>query len=289
MGLAVDKGQAQRILELIDDAELVLIGASNGFDMAEGLNLFASDDHFWQAYGDLARRDGVQSILQGLGSPLLTPERRWAWQSRFAQQEYVAYEPTQLMRDLRALIGGKDFFVLTCNISGRFVKAGFHEHRVLETEGSARRLVCRGCGRRLPAERFIRADGPRVSEDAPTCPVPACPGCGGGLALDVDEALLTHPSEEVRSRLDTLNKLLAWHAGGRMVALELGVGLRNGAIKRMLSNALMHERRATYVACNYSQPLCPPGFEGRCELVQGDLSAIFGRLVEERGLCHANR
>ncbi len=281
----MDKGQAQRVLTLIDDAELVLIGASNGFDMAEGLNLFAPDDHFWQAYGDLAQRDGVRSILQGLGAPGLTRKQRWAWQSRFAQQEHIAYDPSQLMRDLRALVGGKDVFVLTCNISGRFVKAGFDERRVLETEGSARRLVCRGCGRRWPVGQFVDAAGLRVCGD-----VPACPDCGGLLAFDVDEALLAHPNEETRSRLDTLAKLLAWHAGGRMVALELGVGLRNGVIKRMLSSSLIHERRAAYVACNYSQALCPPGFEGRCELVQGDLSATFGQLVEEeRGRCHANR
>ena len=61
--------KAVRIGQVLVEADLVIIGASNGLDMAEGLNLFRADAHFRETYGDLAQADGIGCILQGLASP----------------------------------------------------------------------------------------------------------------------------------------------------------------------------------------------------------------------------
>lgn len=58
--------KAARIGRALAEADLIVIGASNGLDMAEGLNLFRADTHFWETYGDLAQADGIGCILQGL-------------------------------------------------------------------------------------------------------------------------------------------------------------------------------------------------------------------------------
>lgn len=131
--------KAVRIRRALAEADLIIIGASNGFDMAEGLNLFCADTHFWEAYGDLAQTDGNGCILQGLSSPDANVRRRWA--ERFYQKEYLEYEPSPLMNGLRHLAGHADAFVITCNIDGRFARAGFNENRVLETEGSIRTSI----------------------------------------------------------------------------------------------------------------------------------------------------
>lgn len=52
----METAKAVRIGKALSEADLVIIGASNGLDMAEGLNLFCADAHFWEAYGDLARQ-----------------------------------------------------------------------------------------------------------------------------------------------------------------------------------------------------------------------------------------
>lgn len=131
--------KAVRIGQALAEADLVIIGASNGLDMAEGLNLFCADAHFREAYGDLAQADGIGCILQGLASPDANVRRRWA--ERFHQKEYVEYEPSPLMNRLRHLTEHADTFVITCNIDGHFVRAGFNEGRVLETEGSIRTSI----------------------------------------------------------------------------------------------------------------------------------------------------
>lgn len=131
--------KAVRIGQALAEADLVIIGASNGFDMAEGLNLFCADAHFREAYGDLAQADGIGCILQGLASPDANVRRRWA--ERFHQKEYVEYEPSPLMNELRHLTEHAGTFMITCNIDGHFARAGFNENRVLETEGSTRTSI----------------------------------------------------------------------------------------------------------------------------------------------------
>lgn len=43
--------KAVRIGQALAEADLIIIGASNGLDMAEGLNLFYADAHFQEACG----------------------------------------------------------------------------------------------------------------------------------------------------------------------------------------------------------------------------------------------
>ena len=65
----METAKAARIGRALAEADLIIIGASNGLDMAEGLNLFCADSHFREAYGDLAQTDGISCILQGLACP----------------------------------------------------------------------------------------------------------------------------------------------------------------------------------------------------------------------------
>lgn len=224
--------KAVRIGRALAEADLIIIGTSNGFDMAEGLNLFCADAHFQETYGDLAQTDGIGCILQGLASPDTNVRRRWA--ERFHQKEYLEYEPSPLMNGLRHLTEHADTFVITCNINGHFARAGFNENRVLETEGSIR--------------------------------------------SSIDERRLAHPDALAAAQLEELARLVQAHRNGRVAILELGVGLRNGVIKRMLAQIANACEHATYIVFNYSQAMAP---DASCEtiLVDGDMAPAFEEVV----------
>ncbi|WP_417300656.1 hypothetical protein [Ellagibacter isourolithinifaciens] len=224
--------EAVRIGRALAEADLIIIGTSNGFDMAEGLNLFCADAHFRETYGDLAQTDGIGCILQGLASPDANVRRRWA--ERFHQKEYLEYEPSPLMNGLRHLTEHADTFVITCNINGHFARAGFNENRVLETEGSIR--------------------------------------------SSIDERRLAHPDALAAAQLEELARLVQAHRNGRVAILELGVGLRNGVIKRMLAQIANACEHATYIVFNYSQAMAP---DASCEtiLVDGDMAPAFEEVV----------
>lgn len=231
----MELAKAARIGQVLAEADLVIIGASNGLDMAEGLNLFCTDAHFREAYGDLAQTDGIGCILQGLASPDANVRRRWA--ERFYRKEYLEYEPSPLMNGLRHLTEHADTFVITCNVDGRFARAGFNENHVLETEGSIR--------------------------------------------TSIDERRLAHPDALATSQLEELARLVRAHRNGRVAILELGVGLRNGIIKRMLAQVANACEHATYIVFNYSQAMAP---DVLCEtiLVDGDMALAFEEVVRCR-------
>lgn len=231
----METAKAVRIGRALSEADLVIIGASNGLDMAEGLNLFCADAHFREAYGDLAQADGIGCILQGLASPDANVRRRWA--ERFHQKEYVKYEPSPLMNRLRHLTEHADTFVITCNIDGRFARAGFNENSVLETEGSIR--------------------------------------------TSIDERRLAHPDALAMAQLEELTHLVQAHRNHKVAILELGVGLRNGVIKRMLAQVANVCEHATYIVFNYSQDLAP---DASCEtiLVDGDMAPAFEEIARCR-------
>ena len=227
--------KAIRIGRALAEADLIVIGASNGLDMAEGLNLFCADAHFLEKYGDLAQTDGIVCILQGLTSPDANVRRRWA--ERFHQKEYLEYEPSPLMNGLWHLTEHADTFVITCNVDGHFARAGFNEKRVLETEGSIR--------------------------------------------TSVDERRLAHPDANAMAQLEELARLVRAHRNGRVAILELGVGLRNGVIKRMLAQVANACEHATYIVFNYNQAMVP---DASCEtiLVDGDMALVFEEVVRCR-------
>lgn len=227
--------KAVRIRRVLAEANLIVIGASNGFDMAEGLNLFRADAHFQETYGDLAKTDDISCILQGLSFSDASVRRRWT--ERFHQKECLEYEPSPLMNGLRHLTEHADTFVITCNIDGHFARAGFDENCVLETEGSIR--------------------------------------------TSIDERRLAHPDAFAAAQLEELAQLVRTHRTGRVAILELGVGLRNGIIKRMLAQIANACEHATYIVFNYSQAIAP---DVSCEtiLVDDDMAPAFEEIARCR-------
>lgn len=56
------------VTEAIQAADAILIGASNGLSITEGLHLFADNQAFEELFGDLKRKYGLRCILQGMGA-----------------------------------------------------------------------------------------------------------------------------------------------------------------------------------------------------------------------------
>ena len=293
-GAAVGRSdKLRRVRDALQEADLVLIGASNGLDMAEGLNLFAPDDHFAKAYGDLAVTCGARSILEGMYRSSGEAARLWAWQARFACREWLDYEPGPVMRPLRDLVGNAQHFVVTCNIDARFARAGFDQSRVLETEGSIARMTCSaGCedGARSTQGVARSLDASMRDGRVDASLIPRCPRCGAPLACAIDEALMMHPDDETVRKVEVLYQLAAEHAerGGSVVVLELGVGLRNGVVKALLAKAASLAAGAsganlTYAVFNFNQVVFPQGLELFCIGIEGDMAQAFRAMEGLKG------
>lgn len=61
--------------QIIKDADAILISASNGLSISEGVNIFANNQAFHQYFSDFQTKYGIQSILQGASYNFLAVER----------------------------------------------------------------------------------------------------------------------------------------------------------------------------------------------------------------------
>ena len=126
----------KKVWKWIDGADAVLIGASNGLSITEGLHLFADNQVFEELFGDLKRKYGLRCILQGMGARWPTEEEKWGFWSRLVHHYCGKYQETQVMSDLKTVIGDKDYFVVTSNGECHSEMCGFAPEKIYEAEGN---------------------------------------------------------------------------------------------------------------------------------------------------------
>ena len=118
------------------EADAILIGASNGRSITEGLHLFADNAAFEKLFGDFKRKYGLGCILQGMMAGWPSEEEKWAFWARLIHHYCGQYQPTPVMNDLKAIVGEKDYFVVTSNGEGHFELCGFDPMKIYEIEGN---------------------------------------------------------------------------------------------------------------------------------------------------------
>ena len=62
-------------------------------------------------------------------------EEKWAFVSRLVKAKAMQDEPSEIMKNIYALVKDKEYFVVTSNVEDHFVPAGFEADRVFEMEG----------------------------------------------------------------------------------------------------------------------------------------------------------
>lgn len=270
------------IAEKIREADAILIGASNGLSITEGLHLFADNGAFEKLFGDFKRKYGLRCLLQGMAAHWPSEEEKWAFWARLIHHYCGQYQPTPVMKDLKAIVGTKDFFVITSNGEGHFELCGFDPLKIYEMEGNWLTMQCaRPChDTRYPslevAEKLSAAEqGGRV----PTELVPRCPRCGGPMDIHMGAGHRMIPDTAARARFQ--NFLKTYH-GKKLVVLELGIGWRNQLIKAPLMRLVEQEPLATYITVNLGEVFITDAIKDRSFGLDGPLSEVLSDL---RSVC----
>lgn len=222
----------------------------------------------------------------------------------FAQREWLDYQPSDAMRRALALASGKTVlfgdasaeavlpndrpcFVVTCNMDGRFVRAGVDPSRVLETEGSICYLRCsRGCRDELyPAEQTYRKLAASTTDCAvPTELIPRCPHCGAEAFPWVRgygnllEGSRYH--EEYRKVSDYLAKV----SHKKVLFIELGVGRMTPMfIQEPFWNLVAQWPESSYVAVNNKTQFLPKDIEDQGLAIKADIADVLKDVRHELG------
>ena len=87
-----------------------VVAAVNG----KGYNIFADDAWFQENMGDFREKYGLRCVLHGFSVPMKV-EEKWAFVSRLVKAKAMQDEPSEIMKNIYALVKDKEYFVVTSN------------------------------------------------------------------------------------------------------------------------------------------------------------------------------
>lgn len=211
-------------LELIEQADLLVIGAGAGMGVDSGLPDFRGKAGFWRAYPALAK-SGID--FYAAANPRRFAEApREAW--GFYGHRLNLYRRTQPHAgfDILARWGARSeqgLIVYTSNVDGQFQRAGFADGAIWECHGSLMHLQCtRAC-----SETVWPADGFEPEIDEARCELlselPCCPRCG---ALARPNVLMFGDADwvDARAQRQSAAVLQRLAQARRPLVIELGAG-----------------------------------------------------------------
>lgn len=132
----IDMIETQKAVQAIRQADALLIGASNGLSIAEGYHIFAGNEMFRRQFGDFQQKYGIQNVIEGCFFHYPQEKDRQEFMDRLVRHWVKDYRPSQIMKDLLAIVGDKDYFFLTSNADTHLELSGFAPDKVFEVEGT---------------------------------------------------------------------------------------------------------------------------------------------------------
>ncbi len=270
----------ETMIKKLKEADAILVGASNGLSVTEGLHLFADNAAFEELFGDLKQKYGLRCLLQGMTARWPSEEEKWDFWSRAAHHYCAEYQPTQVMKDLQAIIGDRDYFIITSNGEGHFEKCGFDPQKIYEVEGNWQTMQCsRPCHDTVypAAELLEQMAAAEQNGKIPSAMIPRCPHCGAPMKVHVATDHSFIPNYEEKQRFEDF--LTKYH-GRNLVILELGIGARNQLIKAPLMRLTASEPNATYITINLGEIYITEDIKDKSYGLDGYLSDILQKLRE---------
>lgn len=261
----------------IKNADAILVTASNGFSISEGLNLFANDQKLKEVLGDLRDKYRFPNLLTALSFPYKNKLDHWRVIARVVEYYGNNYETSSYMQDLKQIISDKPYYIWTSNVDGHFSLAGFKN--IFEIEGNWFDGVCskhpeehgvQPLGRKIH-EIFLKDQEGTLTEND----IPKCEKCGA--ELDINTAGENFVMN--KTQIDGLQNFLSKYKNKRVLFLELGIGPRNRLIKEPTMQLVAANPNARYITINQGELFIPNEILDRSIGFDASLASAFKELI----------
>ena len=219
---------AARLRDALDRADAVVIGAGAGLSTSAGF--IYTGERFQKHFADFIREYGFEDMYSGGFYPFSTPEEYWAYWSRYIFINRYMDPPRRVYEDLLALVGEKDYFVITTNVDHCFQKAGFDKKRLFYTQGDYGLFQCSEpcCQETFDNEGTVREMVARQKDRrVPSELIPVCPHCGRPMTMNLraDDRFVEDAGwHEAAGRYENF---LRTRAAGRVLFFGIGRGVQH--------------------------------------------------------------
>lgn len=271
--------QIEEFARLVEWSDCILVGGASGLSAAGGGDFYYEDNESYRAhFGKFAEKYGFKGAFEGSFYPWRTPEAKWGYLATFLNATLSAPLRKPYV-DLDAIIGSRDFFVLTTNQDTQFMKI-YSQDQVAEIQGDHRFFQCSRCctddvwDATVPVAQMIAAMGEGL--EVPSELVPRCPHCGAeafpwvrGYGNFLQGALYEEQYRKVSDWVDA-------HSHDKILFLELGVGRMTPAfIQEPFWVLTAQLPQARYIGVNDKTQLLPASIEDRGLAIREDIAKVL--------------
>ena len=157
---------------------------------------------------------------------------KWAYWATHLNYVFYQFPPSPLYHKLNAIIRDKDFYVITSNADGLFIKSGFDADRVFQAQGNYERLKCtRSCtpetwDTKPFIDRILSHIDYETLQVADPAALPTCRYCGAPLFVAF------RAREEYAQQAANYQRWLDGVLDKNLVVIEIGVGFNTPGVIR---------------------------------------------------------
>ena len=262
-----------RLKSLIENADAIVIGAGAGLSTAAGFTY--SGKRFHENFHDFEAKYNFHDIYSGGFYPYDTPEKFWAFWSRYIFINRYLDPPKPVYNELFELVKDKNYFVITTNVDHCFQKAGFNKQRLFYTQGDYGLFQCSvPCHNKTYDNEEIVRKMVKNQRDMkiPSELVPKCPVCGKPMTMNLRSDDKFVEDDGWRAACKRYEDFIRKNKNKRILFLELGVGFNTPAIIKFPFMRMTYmNRKAVYACVNYGDAFSPEEIKDRSVIINEDI------------------
>ncbi|NCC44498.1 MAG: Sir2 silent information regulator family NAD-dependent deacetylase [Clostridia bacterium] len=280
--------QIKKAAQMLDEADVVLIGAGAGLSTAAGL--VYSGKRFTENFREYIDKYGSRYMTDMYSAgfyPFPTEEARWGYWAKHSYLNRILPEGLPVYKEVYELVKGKPHFVLTTNVDHQFQKSGFDEEAVFATQGDYGLIQCaKGCHPKTydAVDRFKQMVQAVKDCKIPSYMVPKCPVCGGEMAMNLRCDGYFVEDDHWHNQDEKFGEFLSDHMDKKMVLFELGVGFNTPTIIRFpFENLVREHKNISLIRLNLNEAVVPESFGDRAVGINADIAKVLLDISKRNG------
>lgn len=217
----------------IEEADAILIGAGAGLSASAGIDY--SKESFKKNFPLLVKTYGMTDMYTSSFYKFNTEEERWSYWAKHINYSYIAPPPLKAYKDLLEIVKDKNYFVITTNVDGQFIKSGFDKKKVFEVQGSYGKMQCKvACHNKLYDDTKLVKEMLKSKNELKIDSklVPKCPVCGNDMEINIRKDSFFVEDDNWHKLNCAYEKFINDNIDKKLVLIELGVGFNTPGIIR---------------------------------------------------------
>ncbi|MFA6829441.1 MAG: Sir2 silent information regulator family NAD-dependent deacetylase [Bacilli bacterium] len=273
----------QKIKELIDSADAIVIGAGAGLSTAAGFSY--SGLAFMKNFKYMHDKYGYTDMYSAGFHMFDSLEEYWGYWSKFVYLNRFTDSGLPLYKNLFSLIKNKNYFVITTNVDHQFQKTGFDKSRLFYTQGDYGLFQCSNHCHDLTYdnEEIIRKMvEQQINHKIPTELIPTCPVCGKPMSMNLRCDDYFAEDKGWHKAKERYTEFLYENRNKKVLYLELGVGFNTPVIiKYPFWRFVKENKNSTYVSINLNNDYVPEEIKNQSIITNDDIASALSKIEAE--------